>query len=221
MESTSSQNSLRQVATDVYVLAGVAILLALIARLLMRCTLRDGPRTLKIKLELVLCSRREKKVPITITRTEVYAAYTTAFFAGAVAITTIVIFFLLISPLAIDVGGGVSLFSEAGNGDGLSIAALVMWGLVLFTAIMSSTRAWAIVRELFLDPYLIQLLRRHNKGCADCLSSFASFFFKRGGWSRGWSSGRRPASDAGAVINFYKTHRYTTYFVQLCTELHS
>ncbi len=167
MSSPPSEDPLLQVAIHVYVLTGVVILLAIIARILMQCTLRNGSQALKIKLELALCSLREGLAPITISQTEVYAAYATAIFVAAVAITSISIFFAMINPLSTDIGSGVSLFTEAGNGHALSIAAVSAWGLVLLTAIVISVRAWWLVRGTFFDREFASLIKRHFKSKKD------------------------------------------------------
>ena len=163
MSNQTDTDPLTEPAVSVFVPIGITMLLAAVARLALAIALPEGPRGLKIKLEVVLCTWREGSQPITVTQAEVWFAYAAAAFLGIIAVTSIVVFFVAIGPMAHDVGNGLSLFSSVGKGNGLGIAALIVWLLSLVTAVVLGVRTVTIMRNTFLDPDFSKLVNNHFK----------------------------------------------------------
>lgn len=166
MNSTSVATSVDPLvapAVTVFVSLGTVLLISALAQFAIRQALPDGPASLKVKLELVLCRHREKADPITVSAWEVYATYAAALFLALTAVTLIILFFALLGPLLQDVGGGRSLLSSVGEGNGLGLAAMLAWLLGLVSAIAQFYRAWIVAKMTFLDPDFAKVLKDHGE----------------------------------------------------------
>ena len=161
MSNSTHTQLLADPAIDIFVSVGIVLLLAGVARLALQFVLPEGPGALKIKLEVVLCKTREGTAPITVSAGEVALAYGSMAFVLMVAIASIVIFFVGLGNMSHNVTDGLSLFSSLGQGNGMGIAALIVWLLSLVTAISLSLRAWNIARTTFLDEQFLKLLGEH------------------------------------------------------------
>ena len=166
MNSTSNATSVDPLvapATTVFISLGTVLLIAALAQFAIRLVLPNGPAGLKIKLELVLCTRREGSDPITVSPLEVYTTYVAAVFLSLTALALIILFFALLGPLLEDVGGGKSLLSSVGQGNALGLAAMITWLLGLASAIAQSYRAWIVLKMTLLDPEFAKLLKNHRE----------------------------------------------------------
>jgi biopolymer transport protein ExbB/TolQ len=181
MSNSTNTDLLADPAIDIFVSVGIVLLLAGVARLALQLVLPEGAGSLKIKLEVILCKTREGTAPITVDAGEVALAYAATAFTLLVAIASIVIFFVGLGNMSHNVADGLSLFSSLGQGNGMGIAALIVWLLSLLTAISLSLRAWNIARETFLNPEFVQLLGEHLQRTKQtgCLGRLVAPYKKR------------------------------------------
>ncbi len=161
-------------AVKVFVPIGVVLFFAAAVRLLLQQTMPNGPRGLTMKLELILCKDVQKQKALTVNDTEVAFAYASAVVLGIVAITAVVVFFVAIAPMAHNVGDGTSLFSSAGRGNGIGIAALVFWLVSFLTAVVLSLRTYTIMRHTYFDPNFAALIQQYMRSKRSNVSSKSS-----------------------------------------------
>ena len=123
--------------------------------------LKGGIEMLKVQLEVVTCRAREGTKPITVSTWEVYLAYGIAAFYPALVIVTWTGFVNMTIQITQASDRGYSLLDSVTRGEGVGIASMVVWLIVLVIAFELTYRTLTVVRIVFFDPQFGQLVFEH------------------------------------------------------------
>lgn len=154
-------DTLTELATSVFVWAGVLVVLRFVLYAVSSCALGGGVEVLKIKLEVVLCRAREKRDAITVEPFEVYLAYGTAALYPVVAIVAWSGFGNQTNAMGQVSSSGPTLFDQVGQGDVLALVALAIWLGTLALALQLTYETGKVVFRLFIDPEFAALVSEH------------------------------------------------------------